>query len=82
MPHFWSFVDGEFRKLTFVRVLIRSHTPGSDKYVYDKSYRVDGPLATDYILYQMSHFAKFLSQIFDMHTRADASFLVSAIHAI
>ena len=45
MPHFWSFVDGEFRKLTFVRVLIRSHTPGSDKYVYDKSYRVDGPLA-------------------------------------
>ena len=28
---------------------------------------------TDYILYQMSHFAKFLSQIFDMHTRADAN---------
>ncbi len=30
-------------------------------------------VVTDYILYQMSHFVKFLSQIFYMHTQADAN---------
>ena len=44
-----------------------------------KTYYIRGPvffleyITTDYLFYQMSHFAKFLSQTFDMHARTDAS---------